>query len=519
MNTSTLTAIAWCFAVVTTGSLAQTDTAFTYQGSLSEQGMPASGSYNIDFTLWDALSGGTQIGPSVMLNAYPITEGQLSAELDFGSGVFDGAALWLEISVSGTELSPRQRLTRTPYAIASDTTRGISVDNFSRVGIGTTAPQAPLHIKQGNGAPIFSHSSSSVVVESPSSHYISLLTPADRERGFIFGDSTDTLVGGIIFNSNQAPNGFAIRTGGHTPRMFIDDEGNVELGTLATPVSLSVIGAVVSNGEGGGVLQTRNPNNQSASFSLGWLNDVARLRIGGDGPGAGGGLDIQRTGDVSLMRILHSGKVGIGTTTPSYALHVETNGTTAIGGEAQSGWGVLGITNDDHNGGVGGVSRSPSGTGVYGGVNFNTGVNYGVQGNSASPSGYDFYAAGVGINYGAPSSIRWKRNITPVTDPLGKLAQIRGVYYDWDEDHGGNHDIGFIGEEVGKVVPEIVAYETDSEYVTGMDYGRMTPLLVEAVNALRAEKDAEIADLTARLAHVERLLAVFAADRPPETSR
>jgi hypothetical protein len=48
-----------------------------------------------------------------------------------------------------------------------------------------------------------------------------------------------------------------------------------------------------------------------------------------------------------------------------------------------------------------------------------------------------------------------------------------------------------IGEEVGKVLPEIVAYEADGQYVTGMDYSRLTPLLVEAVKGLRAEKDAQ----------------------------
>jgi len=125
-----------------------------------------------------------------------------------------------------------------------------------------------------------------------------------------------------------------------------------------------------------------------------------------------------------------------------------------------------------------------------------------------------------------PSSIRWKRNISPVNDPLGKLAQIRAVYYDWDDEHGGGHDIGFIGEEVGKVLPEIVAYEPDSEYVTGMDYGRMTPLLVEAVNALRAEKNTELAErdrrieeLTARIEQLESLINRQHMGIAEETSR
>ncbi len=54
-----------------------------------------------------------------------------------------------------------------------------------------------------------------------------------------------------------------------------------------------------------------------------------------------------------------------------------------------------------------------------------------------------------------------------------------------------------IAEEVGKVLPEIVSYEANGVDASGMDYSKMTPLLVEAVNALRAEKDAEIDALRA----------------------
>ena len=46
-------------AAVTVGSplVAQTDTVFTYQGELNENGGVANGVFNLDFTLWDALAG------------------------------------------------------------------------------------------------------------------------------------------------------------------------------------------------------------------------------------------------------------------------------------------------------------------------------------------------------------------------------------------------------------------------------------------------------------------------------
>nr|WP_321450314.1 hypothetical protein [uncultured Carboxylicivirga sp.] len=64
-----------------------------------------------------------------------------------------------------------------------------------------------------------------------------------------------------------------------------------------------------------------NPNNTSANLKLDWLNNVARIRIGGSGVGATNGLDIQTIGNVSLMRFLRNGNVGIGVN-PTSRLHV-----------------------------------------------------------------------------------------------------------------------------------------------------------------------------------------------------
>ncbi|MBL1217662.1 MAG: tail fiber domain-containing protein [Planctomycetes bacterium] len=171
-----------------------------------------------------------------------------------------------------------------------------------------------------------------------------------------------------------------------------------------------------------------------------------------------------------------------------------------------------------YNFGAMGMTASTQGTGVKGYVNASSGTNYGVYGITNSTSGYDFYAAGAGVDYGTTSSRRWKRHITPIDDPLAKLERIRGVYFDWDAEHGGHHDVGMIAEEVGEVLPEIVNYEENGIDASGMDYGKTTPLLVEAVKALRAEKDAEIeaqqqeiSDLRQRVADLETMVQQLAA--------
>jgi Chaperone of endosialidase len=112
----------------------------------------------------------------------------------------------------------------------------------------------------------------------------------------------------------------------------------------------------------------------------------------------------------------------------------------------------------------------------------------------------------VGIDYGTSSSIRWKHNVRNIDRPLEKLSLLRGVYFDWDEAHGGQHAVGMIAEEVGKVLPEIVGYEDNGIDAIGMDYSKLTPLLVEATNALRAEKDAEIEQLNQRITQLEQMI-------------
>ncbi len=97
--------------------------AFTYQGRLTNaSGAPANGEYDFEFKLYDALSGASQVGGTVVQNNVTVTDGLFTVQLDFGN-VFDGTALYLEIGVrpagGGTyaTLTPRLALTAAPYAL------------------------------------------------------------------------------------------------------------------------------------------------------------------------------------------------------------------------------------------------------------------------------------------------------------------------------------------------------------------------------------------------------------------
>src|SRR5438477_406166 len=104
-------------------------TAFTYQGRLRDSGAPANGSYDVQFAVYTASAGGVQVGPLVTRPNVAVSFGLFTVSLDFGTGVFDGSARWLEIGVrpagSGapfTVLGTRQELTPTPSAVFSSTT-------------------------------------------------------------------------------------------------------------------------------------------------------------------------------------------------------------------------------------------------------------------------------------------------------------------------------------------------------------------------------------------------------------
>ncbi|MGA2248660.1 MAG: hypothetical protein ABSH48_27205, partial [Verrucomicrobiota bacterium] len=117
-------------------------TAFTYQGRLNSGSTPANGAYDLTFSLYNADAGGTQTGNTVTDTAVGVTNGLFTAPVDFGSGVFTSTPYWLQIGVrpSGagtfTELTPRQPLTPTPYAVYAE--------NANAAGLSGTIPAGDL---------------------------------------------------------------------------------------------------------------------------------------------------------------------------------------------------------------------------------------------------------------------------------------------------------------------------------------------------------------------------------------
>ena len=99
-------------------------TAFTYQGQLSDGGLPANGNYDFTFTLFDQGSSVSPIAGPLTNAMVEVNHGLFTTTLDFGHGVLTGNDRWLEIAVrsngvptSFSPLTPRQLLTASPYAL------------------------------------------------------------------------------------------------------------------------------------------------------------------------------------------------------------------------------------------------------------------------------------------------------------------------------------------------------------------------------------------------------------------
>jgi hypothetical protein len=155
--------------VLSMSSLLMADNTITYQGQVMHAGVPFNGEADVEFFLFDEATGGAQIGSNVIMEAHPISDGLIQADLDFGPGAFTGQPRWLEVQVNGLTLTPRQQIRAAPLALhalsSGDEPSPWSMSGSNiyydggRVGIGLDEPLAPLHVV---GSGVFGNSANSI---------------------------------------------------------------------------------------------------------------------------------------------------------------------------------------------------------------------------------------------------------------------------------------------------------------------------------------------------------------------
>ncbi|MDH3890886.1 MAG: tail fiber domain-containing protein [candidate division Zixibacteria bacterium] len=96
-------------------------------------------------------------------------------------------------------------------------------------------------------------------------------------------------------------------------------------------------------------------------------------------------------------------------------------------------------------------------------------------------------------NITALTDTKVKTNVETVQGALDKVSALRGVTYDMRRDEypelklSDERQLGFLADEVEQVVPQVVLGEGDN--LKSVDYGRLTPLLVEAIKELKQQNE------------------------------
>lgn len=306
---------------------------FTYQGRLEAAGVPMDGTVDLEFRLFSAVTGGSQVGVTVVRNAWPVAGGEFSAAMDFGVAAWDGQERYVQIAVrspagSGgpfVTLSPRQRIAPVPYAMVAK-----SLVPGANLGLGSPATaHTPLTFGNTTGGKV------------------SLYGTATQQYGMgiqsnLFQMYTDSSASDFVFGHGTSTN--------FTERMRIEGSGNVGIGTNAPGAKLDVAGTgrftgfqLTGNGAAAGRILSSNATGLAT-----WIVPPNSSQWSTNG-----------------TNITYStGNVGVGLSSPTSKLHVVGSDTSLLALQGSSGFGsYLSLNNTS----VGGENWAAISTGASNG--------------------------------------------------------------------------------------------------------------------------------------------------------
>lgn len=275
-------------------------------------------------------------------------------------------------------------------------------------------------------------------------------------------------------------------------RMRINHQGNISFGTQSVSPSISQFFNAIS-GNYGGHFMTQNNSVPVTSIGNNFfinnstqnqrvlaraaqnfqLDHLGNFRFQSVASGSAGETNFTFT---EHMILDINGRLGIGDMVPSFKLEVASNaGTDGT---------VCGLKDIGNHGSNRDYIRF-----------FNS---------SSAIAGRIEHTSSTGVTYVTSSDYRMKENIRPLENGLSRVQQLKPVKFDWIENKESCE--GFIAHEVDEVFTEAVAGKKDAEEMQGVDYGRITPLLVKAIQEQQAQIDIQntlITNLTARIETLE----------------
>jgi hypothetical protein len=266
----------------------------------------------------------------------------------------------------------------------------------------------------------------------------------------------------------------AVSTAG-AERMRIDASGNVGIGTASPYAKLDVVQATA--GYGGWkyclganatdfpairlLATTGNTGNIIAheAGNLVFLNGTTATAAGAE-----------------RMRIDSNGNLLVGTTSSSFSPKLQISGSTVT-------YNLLCIQN----------TGTTYGSGQYLALFLNS---------TGGTAGSIQHTAVTTVAYATTSDNRLKENIVDADTVLDKISAVKVRAFDWKEDKL-HSDYGFIAQELYKVFPDAVGKGDDAEDLTDpkgtwqVEYGRLTPMLLKAIQELKAIVDAQAVRIAA----------------------
>jgi hypothetical protein len=348
-------ALAWAIVGVSRGQ-AQTN-AFTYQGQLMNNGQPATGNFDITFTLFGYNQYGFPVGPVLTNLNTPVNGGLFSAMLDFGA-VFSGSNYWLEIAVRTngagefTILQPRQAIAPVPYAMFSS--------NAATALVANSAASAASVLAGGIVGTIpLSNLSSRVALLTTNG----TLPPSVLPTNF-------ASVGGIVWQSPSATTVQALPNTG-----FVLTNSQQVTITLPTTPNIGDIVKIAGGGVGGWILSQNAGQTIAASFTP--------LSLPGDASGSW--VSIASSSDGTKLAAANQGGNNVGGIWTSGNSGASWEQTSAPGGS----WYSIASSSDGIKLAAVAEGVEVSNSGYAGGIwtSSNSGTNWTET--SALPNGYE----------------------------------------------------------------------------------------------------------------------------------
>ena len=311
--------------------------------------------------------------------------------------------------------------------------------------------------------------------------------------------------GEVVFNDLRNDYDFRVANSANANALYIAGNQNiVNVGgtNQATATGFVHLGGIkFSNGssQNGEFFSWDNEGSTGSQSLIGYWYDGsayrARMRLAGE------------TGETVFNESSENIDFRVESNTNDHCLFVDASTDQVVIGSSV-GSGVTGLSN-------GKLVINHGNTSVNGIVIYNQAESYSAYTAKASNNtgdrffGYWVNASGTnvgGIKYSSTGStylttsdLRLKTEIKSIDSATNKLMAMNPVSHKWKADPEADAVHGFIAQEMMEIVPEAVSGDPEGEDMMSMDYGRITPVIVAALQ----EANKKIMELENRINELE----------------